>query len=243
MDQTGIGPYLAGTCFSDDLAWRPEIIGHQEPRGDLLTAWVAGQRVLHVGFADHVPLIGRRVADGSWLHARLTRSASDCQGIDINAEGVAQARELGFSNVHQLDIFSDAAPAMLAAWSPDMVLVPDVIEHLPDPAAFLRRLVQCLPDAEFVVSVPNGLSLRNTVHAAGGVERINTDHRAWFSPFTLSKVLADAGLACRSLHGCNVSAPGTLKGWALHAVVRGRPIWADVLLACARAAVNASRSR
>ncbi|UUZ69966.1 hypothetical protein LP416_12560 [Polaromonas sp. P2-4] len=57
---------------------------------------------------------------------------------------------------------------MLAEWGLDLVLVPDVIEHLPDPAAFLRRLAQCLPTAEFVVTVPNALALRNAVQAAGG---------------------------------------------------------------------------
>ena len=113
-------------------------------------------------------------------------------------------------------------------------LVPDVIEHLPAPAAFLRRLAQCLPDAEFVVTVPNALSLRNAAQTLVGVERINTDHRAWFSPFTLLKVLADAGLQPQSLHGCAVSASGSLKGGALRALTRWNPIWSDVLLVRAK---------
>lgn len=190
--------------------------------------------MLHVGFADHVPLIASRVADGSWLHSRLTRSASACEGIDINHQGVATARSLGFENVHALDIFAPAATAKLAEWRLDLVLVPDVIEHLPDPAAFLRRLAQCMPAAEFVVTVPNALSLRNAVQAVRGVERINTDHRAWFSPFTLLKVLADAGLQPESLHGCAVSASGSIKGRVLRILMRRRPIWSDVLLVRAR---------
>ncbi|AEG93933.1 class I SAM-dependent methyltransferase [Ramlibacter tataouinensis] len=230
-----IGGYLSGKCFSDDFAYQPQIIGHHQPRGDLLTARVAGRRVLHVGFADHVPLIARRVADGSWLHARLTRSASVCEGIDIDAGAVTTARGLGFNNVHVLDVFSSDAAAQLARWEMDLVLVPDVIEHLPDPAAFLRRLASCLPRAEFVVTVPNALSLRNAVHAVQGVERVNTDHRSWFSPFTLLKVLADAGLQCDGLHGCPVSAASTFKGKALRAAVKMRPIWSDVLLAEAKA--------
>ncbi len=229
-----IESYLSGESFSDDLPYRPRIISHSQPRGDVLVQWVAGRRVLHVGFADHVPLIASRVADGSWLHARLTRSASVCEGIDISPQGVATARGLGFENVHALDIFAPAAAATLAGWRLDLVLVPDVIEHLPDPAAFLRRLTQCLPAAEFVVTVPNALSLRNTVQAARGVERINTDHRAWFSPFTLLKVLADAGLQPESLHGCAVSASGSIKGWVLRTLMQRRPIWSDVLLVRAR---------
>ncbi len=212
------------------MPYRPQIISHSQARGDVLTQWAAGRRVLHVGFADHVPLIASRVADGSWLHARLTRSAAACHGIDINAQGVAAARGLGFDNVHELDIFSPQAEAQLAAWQCDWVLVPDVIEHLPDPAAFLRRLAHCLPGAQFVVTVPNALSLRNAAQALRGVERVNTDHRAWFSPFTLLKVLADAGLRAQSLHGCAVSASGSFKGWVLRSITQRQPMLSDVLL-------------
>ena len=226
----GFESYLSGRLFSDDLAYQPEIIGHREPRGDLLEAWVRGRRVLHVGFADHAPLIAARVADGSWLHARLTRSALSCHGVDINVGAVETARSLGFGNVSLLDVFDTGAPGALRGHGVDLVLVPDVIEHLPDAAAFLRRLAQCLPQAEFVISVPNALSFRNGVQSLRGVERINTDHRAWFSPFTLLKVLFDAGLAARSLHGCQVTAAGTLKGRVLQALVKRRPIGSDVLL-------------
>lgn len=213
-----IESYLSGVSFSDELSCRPQIISHSQSRGDVLVQWVAGRRVLHVGFADHAPLIASRVADGSWLHSRLTRSASICEGIDINRASVDIARSLGFENVHALDIFSPDTAATLAQWRPDLVLVPDVIEHLSNPATFMRRLAQCLPAAEFVVTVPNALSLRNAAQAMKGVERINTDHRAWFSPFTLLKVLADAGLQAESLHGCTISASGSIKGWLLRAL-------------------------
>lgn len=232
----GIQKYLSGQSFSDDLPYRPEIIWHREPRGDLLEMWVAGRAVLHVGFADHAPLIASRVSAGDWLHARLTRAARVCHGIDINAEAVEIAQGLGFLNVSALDIFSASLPELLRELAVDLVLVPDVIEHLPDPAAFLRRLASCLPQTEFVVTVPNALSLRNGVCAAGGLERINTDHRSWFSPFTLSKVLFDAGLVVESLHGCSVVRPGSIKGRALQKLTSKRPIWSDVLLARARLA-------
>jgi hypothetical protein len=234
MHENKISSYLSGESFTDDLSYKPEITGHPQPRGDLLTHWVAGRRVLHVGFADHEPLIARRVADGSWLHARLTRSAAECHGIDINAQAVATARGLGFDNVHVLDIFSPDAPATLAQWRVDLVLVPDVIEHVPDPAAFLGRLVRGVPAAEFLVSVPNALSLRNAIQSAAGVERINTDHRACYSPFTLLKVLWDAGLEATGLHGCPVSNAGSLKGKLLRTLSQRRPIWSDVLLVNAR---------
>lgn len=231
-----IGNYLSGQTFCDDLPYRPQIISHPLARGEMLARWAAGRRVLHVGFADHAPLIERRVAAGNWLHAELSRRASTCLGIDINPQAVAIARRLGFDNVRELDIFSDVATIVLADGHFDLVLVPDVIEHLPDPAAFLRRLTHCLPQAEFVVSVPNALSLRNALNALRGLERINTDHRVWFSPFTLLKVLSDAGLHAHGLHGCPVFAAGSLRGRLLRGLTAWRPLWSDVLLATARVA-------
>lgn len=47
-------------------SFRPAIIGHAQARGDWLVQAVGQRRVLHVGFADHVPLIAQRVADGSF---------------------------------------------------------------------------------------------------------------------------------------------------------------------------------
>ncbi len=237
-----IASYLSGEAFSADLSFRPAIIGHSQTRGDWLVQSVAQRRVLHVGFADHVPLIAQRVANGSWLHARVSRSASACLGIDINLNAVQVARSFGFDNVQHLDVFSTGALAQLPSWGFDLVLVPDVIEHLSDPAAFLRRLRVCLPQAQFLVSVPNGLSLRNAWNTMRGHERVNTDHRAWFSPFTLLKVLTDAGFECDALHACQVVRPGTLAGHALAAAVRWRPLGADVLIASARAATSARLS-
>ncbi|AVT12190.1 SAM-dependent methyltransferase [Paracidovorax avenae] len=232
-----ISRYLSGEDFDDDYRYQPRVAFAPLARGDLLEQWCAGRSVLHVGFADHQPLIAARVADGGWLHARLSRSARQCHGIDINRQAVEAARVLGFQHVHALDIHAADSEGFLRGLGVDLVMVPDVLEHLGDPAAFMARLAQIFPAADFVVSVPNGLALRNAVNMLGGVERVNTDHRAWFSPYTLSKVLADAGLRVEELRGCMVSPAGSLKGRLLRGLVRRRPLGADVLVARARVTV------
>lgn len=229
-----ISKYLSGDEFDDDYCYRPEVAFDKHSRGDILEQWVAGRSVLHVGFADHQPLIASRVAAGDWLHARLSRSARECYGIDINAAAVEAARQLGFDKLYALDIHAPETAGILQALPIDLVMVPDVIEHLSNPSAFLARLATLFPAADFVVSAPNGLSLRNIVHTARGIERINTDHRAWLSPYTLQKVLADAGLQVVELRGCSVSTPGSMKGRILHRLMQWRPLGADVLVARAR---------
>lgn len=234
-----ISKYLSGDEFDDDYSYRPDIAFDVRSRGDLLEQWCIDRSVLHVGFADHQPLIASRVAAGHWLHARLSRSARECYGIDINTAAVESARQLGFEKLYALDIHDPEAAGILQSLPIDLVMVPDVIEHLADPSAFLARLSALFPAAEFIVSAPNGLSLRNIVHTTRGIERINTDHRAWLSPYTLQKVLADAGLQVIELRGCSVSAPGSIKGRILHRLMQWRPLGADVLVARARRSARA----
>lgn len=228
--------YLAGENFSDDFIYRPKIIGHKAPRSDLLVAWAKGRKVLHVGFADHAPLIRQRVADGSWLHKRLNAAALVCHGVDVSIEAVAVAQQLGFVNTELLDIFEHDAPSKLAALDVELVLVPDVLEHLTAPAMFLKRLLLCLPTAEFVISVPNGISLRNSIQAIQGIERINTDHRVWFTPYTVQKTLCDGGLRVSELHSCPVSPGGSVGGRLLRRFTYRLPLLADCLVLRATAA-------
>ncbi|UUZ65759.1 hypothetical protein LP417_16040 [Polaromonas sp. P1-6] len=47
-------------------------------------------------------------------------------------------------------------------------------------------------------------------------------------------MLTDAGLQPEGLHGCPVSASGSIKGRVLRALMQWRPIWSDVLLVRAR---------
>jgi hypothetical protein len=90
-----------------------------------------------------------------------------------------------------LDVFSPEFAELAERFAPTHMLLPDVLEHLQEPVAFLRRIAQVLPQVPLIVSVPNGLSLRNFRNSLGNVERINTDHLCWYSPFTTAKLLRD----------------------------------------------------
>ncbi|MGI9132790.1 MAG: methyltransferase domain-containing protein [Rhodoferax sp.] len=229
-----LASYLDGSAFSADLAYSPQIIYRQQARSDFLVACARGRRVLHLGFADHLPLIAQRVRDGSWLHMQIAQAAQTCWGVDVNGAAVAAAQGLGFGGIYALDIFDEAAAAQMAGWDVDLVLVPDVIEHLACAPALLRRLAQLFAQAEMVLSVPNALSLRNAVHALRGVERINTDHRVWYSPYTLQKTARDGGLQVDELSACALSAAGSVAGHLLRWACRARPLWADCLVVRAR---------
>ncbi|GAB6068188.1 methyltransferase domain-containing protein [Methylothermus subterraneus] len=201
-------PYLRGQAFSDSL--KIPFLEEQEPlppwwlgRTAYLKQVLARRSVIHVGCVDHGPEnAAARLAKSTWLHQKLVEVASLCAGVDIDAEGIEYlAQTLGLNEVYCADLAAEDVPALQnRQW--DVLLLGEVIEHLDDPVAFLtgirKRYGSCI--GSLLVTVPNAFSWKNFRHALKGEERINTDHRYWFTPYTLAKVLMRAGFAPRAFH-------------------------------------------
>ena len=56
-----------------------------------------------------------------------------------------------------------------------------------------------------VFSTPNAFRFNNVINTLKGFECINTDHRYWFTPYTLSKVLTDSGYKIDDVFLCEHS--------------------------------------
>lgn len=212
-------------------------------RNALLGRLVRNARVVHLGFADHAPLIAAKRAQGVWLHDRVRAEAQAAWGVDINAEAVALAQGLGVPDLHTADVHGPEMRSLVQTFKPDCWLLPDVLEHLHEPVGFLRRLALLSPQARLIVSVPNGLSLRNQLQALRGVERINTDHLCWYSPFTTLKLLRRGGYVAQALWAAQIAPPSSVAGRALTALVARRPLWADNLIVVAQVAGSAAEPR
>ena len=52
---------------------------------------------------------------------------------------------------------------------------------------------------KIVLTTPNAFRWNNFVNSFRNIEIVNTDHRFWFTPFTLSKIVIDAGYIINSL--------------------------------------------
>jgi SAM-dependent methyltransferase len=119
-------------------------------------------------------------------------------GVDLGAEYVAFGRE-----GHGLPLFEGDAEtgiALLAAdgTRPDLVIYEQVLEHVTDPLAELRRVRQCLPaHGHLFVGVPG---LRNIArHYDSDVLRyLQLPHLSHFDLTSLQAVALEAGLALRS---------------------------------------------
>ncbi|BBM73530.1 glycosyltransferase [Rhodothermus marinus] len=204
--------YLKGEKFDNGLQL---VIAHPDAplvyRQELLKDLVKGQAILDVGCADHAPLIEQKLQQGRWLHAELARVARRCVGLDVDEEAIAVAQRLGYP-IYRHNVLTDPVPDEVKAEHWDYMVLGEVLEHIDNPVAFLQQIhekYRGLVD-RLILTVPNALKLLNQQAARQHLEIINSDHRFWFTPYTLSKVVSEAGFEVERF--CFAQGPGPLDG-------------------------------
>ncbi|BCS88042.1 methyltransferase domain-containing protein [Pseudodesulfovibrio sediminis] len=188
--------FLNGKIFSSGCYFKLAGDFSERSRLTYLVNKVKGARVLHIGCVDHTPdKVKRKLERGVWLHKLLMDSASLCAGVDINEEGVNfLTDEMKLPDIYWGDILTDLIPGINDKdW--DFVVLGEILEHVDDPVSFMRTLRgrPGLENAKCIITVPNAFHYKNFKKALKQYEDINSDHRYWFTPYTLSKVLVMAG--------------------------------------------------
>ena len=221
-------------------------------RARFLLQAARGRRVTHVGFAEEG---SRSLAqrDGGWMHERLARVSSSLVGIDIEEEGVAQARALGYE-VYLADCRVPADIVRQRIPPADLVVAGEVIEHIDSVGPFLDGLHNLAHSATtLIVTTPNAFRLSNFAASLCGIELVHPDHVAWYSWFTLRNVLERHGWKVERFHtylrpwnSLRAPARGTTRGrmtvgagrlvFGLERAVAGSvaPFLADGLIAVCR---------
>jgi SAM-dependent methyltransferase len=218
-------------------------------RTDYLCRLAAGRRVIHVGFAD-AGFRGMQERNEAWLHAHLDRTAKELVGLDVDAEGVADARERGYE-AYVADCCDPADLRRLDLAPADLVLAGEVIEHLDDPGGFLDGLHALVaPGGRLVVTTPNATGWLNPLAALVGYEINHPDHVATYTWRTLSNQMARHGWRAgeaatftsevKDLSGAGLKLRA--MGWVAAAVIGaerlaarlGAPFVADGLIVVAR---------
>jgi 2-polyprenyl-3-methyl-5-hydroxy-6-metoxy-1,4-benzoquinol methylase len=162
-------------------------------RNALLLELVRDSSVIHIGCADHPEVMKTKIDSGKYLHKNLIENCRSVIGVDSDLDAINHMIELGFDP--DTLIHSKKLEELVGDF--DTVLVPDVIEHIPDLKVFLESLLR-INSSKFVFSTPNGLALENRFRLRSEV--INSDHIYLFSPYTLVKVLYTAGYAVKDLY-------------------------------------------
>jgi hypothetical protein len=160
-----------------------------------ITGMIRGKNVIHIGCSDHIQVITEKIKNNTWLHKLITDNAAECIGIDIDRESIGFIKnELGYKNVFYGDITSDIFDNIKANnW--DYAVFGEIIEHLDNPVNFLKTFKEKYGDNvdRFIITVPSIYNTHQFTNMMNYKEIINSDHRFWFTPYTISKVLASAG--------------------------------------------------
>ncbi len=229
---------------------------HRLPRArivdriDYLTAAVSGHRTVHLGFVDSGCRASHEATD-TWLHAHLHRVASSIVGLDVDPDGVREARGNGFDG-YAVDCTDPAAMAALGVEHADVAIAGEIIEHLDQPGAFLEALHEVVvPGGRLVVTTPNASGMLNAAAAAlAGFEVNHPDHITLYSCYTLTNLLGrhrwevdDVATYVPVVHDTSgMSARVRVLGGAARAMLAverglghlGRPFAADGLIVSAR---------
>lgn len=197
--------YLRGEKFSNRI---DVPLPYKEPipnRVELLTGIARGKKVVHLGCLDHQPLIADKIARKQWLHKELTDVASACIGVDIDEEALRYVEStFGYRNIVLGNFTSDKFDQISQShW--DYAILGELLEHIDDPVQFLssiRNNYRGIID-RIIITVPNAWTQITMKMAGSSVEMINSDHRYWFTPYTLAKVMYRAGMITEEIKFAN----------------------------------------
>jgi len=199
--------YLKGDSFKNNLfvdigKTRHKIIS----RESAITEMIRDKDVIHIGCSDHIQIIDEKIRNNKWLHKLITDNAKSCIGIDIDAESIKYVKEeLGYQNVYHGNILTDVFDKIgEQKW--DYAVFGEIIEHLDDPGNFLRifKTRYGKDVSRFIITVPTIYNKNQFRNMMNYLEIINSDHRFWFTPYTITKLLFSAGYTPESISYANL---------------------------------------
>lgn len=155
------------------------------------------------------PLEGRSALDvgcGAGLVAEpLARLGAKVTGLDASPELIAVAREHAAAQDLEIDYRAGELAELEAQY--DLITCMEVIEHVADPAAFVKALAKRLaPNGLLILSTPNatGWSKLLMITIGEGLGRIpkgTHDFAKFIAPEGMKALLGDAGLQCIDVEG------------------------------------------
>jgi 2-polyprenyl-6-hydroxyphenyl methylase/3-demethylubiquinone-9 3-methyltransferase len=158
---------------------------------------------------SRTPLAGKSALDvgcGAGLLAEpLARLGATVTGIDAAPEVIAVAREHAQGQGLQIDYRVGDVQQLAGTF--DLVTSMEVIEHVADPAAFLKALAARLaPGGLLILSTPNAtgwsrLLLITVAEGIGQIPRGTHDFDKFIGPDRMKTLLAEAGLKCIDVEG------------------------------------------
>jgi 2-polyprenyl-6-hydroxyphenyl methylase/3-demethylubiquinone-9 3-methyltransferase len=158
---------------------------------------------------SRTPLEGKSALDvgcGAGLLAEpLARLGARVTGIDASPEVIAVAQ--GHADRMGLAIDYRIGDVQKLEGQFDLITAMEVIEHVADPATFVKALARLLaPNGLLVMSTPNAtgwsrLLMITVAEGLGQIPRGTHEFERFIAPNKMKVLLADAGLKCRDVEG------------------------------------------
>lgn len=191
--------YLKGETFSN--GYRMELENNPVySRQETLLSILQGKTCIHVGCCDHIPLVEEKVRKNIWLHGELEKYCKNVIGIDIDQQAVDYINQKKYcsQSVYCADITESDIFEKFLLNEYEYILLGEIVEHVDNPVLFLKRMKENVQSfgfmGKFIITVPNAFCfLKNPIYQKG-IEIINSDHRYWFTPFTIAKIMIQANI-------------------------------------------------
>jgi hypothetical protein len=152
------------------------------PKAQFFSQFLAGKSVLHVGYADW-PITD---LDAN-LHVMLDPVCARLDGVDPHYEAAEAIRPYVRG-----ELFRHISEV---TGSYDVVLIPEVIEHVGDLEAFFREIDR-VDFKTALITAPDAYScmrrhfeLVNDPEGETFIEVVHPDHNCWFTPYTLRNLV------------------------------------------------------
>lgn len=148
-----------------------------------------GKSVLHLGCSDY-PHTREKYLCNELLHLKIGAVAKRVIGVDINAESINWLKSQGITDIHNLD--ANEVEALLADinFSPEVIVLGEILEHMSQPHTFLINVKAVMQeDTALVISIPNAFHFRGFIHTLFGREKTHPDHVAYYSYRTIHELL------------------------------------------------------
>jgi SAM-dependent methyltransferase len=162
-----------------------------------VTAACRSRSVLDLGAMDETAY-GAKRGRGTWLHEAIADVASRVVGVDSSAEvpetGLKTAPN---AEIRRGDIMDLDRWLADSGFQPDVVVAGEVIEHLPNPLAFLKSLaaIERLRGCTLILTTPNATAVHNVAIGLVSRESTHHDHLCILSFKTLHTLCRRAGFA------------------------------------------------
>ena len=158
---------------------------------------------------SRTPLEGKTALDvgcGAGLLAEpLARLGARVIGLDASPEVISVAHEHSAAMGLEIDYQSGDVQQLEGEF--DLITCMEVVEHVADPAAFVRSLANRLaPNGLLIMSTPNATGLSKLLmitvgEGLGQIPKGTHDFDKFIAPERLKVLLADAGLKCIDVEG------------------------------------------